>query len=153
MPGLAAFAKATAAWHRKSPSKPRRRRVPGIHVFPWSWRRKTWMAGTSPAMTEEFVTTTSPPRLHLCPQPVDDPLRGWIARGDHEQLFQRRLVRADVLVVQNFRIDQILARPVAVGVGQKIRVLRRDFGPVEIVDQLIGLVNIRRIGRDPEIVE
>jgi hypothetical protein len=29
MPGLAAFAKATAAWHRKSPSKPRRGRVPG----------------------------------------------------------------------------------------------------------------------------
>jgi len=31
--GLAAFAKATAASHRKSPSKPWRRRVPGIQVL------------------------------------------------------------------------------------------------------------------------
>jgi hypothetical protein len=25
--------------------------VPGIHVFLGLWNRKTWMAGTSPAMT------------------------------------------------------------------------------------------------------
>jgi hypothetical protein len=25
--------------------------VPGIHVLAWSGKRKTWMAGTSPAMT------------------------------------------------------------------------------------------------------
>jgi hypothetical protein len=30
MPGLSAFAKATAAWRRKSPSKPQRRRMPAI---------------------------------------------------------------------------------------------------------------------------
>jgi hypothetical protein len=33
MPGLAAFAEATAGLAPKSPSKPRRRRVPGIHVL------------------------------------------------------------------------------------------------------------------------
>jgi hypothetical protein len=27
-------------------------RVPGIHVFLTQTRRKTWMAGTSPAMTK-----------------------------------------------------------------------------------------------------
>jgi hypothetical protein len=26
--------------------------VPGIHVFCLNWASKTWMAGTSPAMTE-----------------------------------------------------------------------------------------------------
>jgi hypothetical protein len=29
--------------------------VPGIHVFSASARRKTWMAGTSPAMTKENI--------------------------------------------------------------------------------------------------
>jgi len=28
--------------------------VPGIHVFAASKKEKTWMAGTSPAMTEEL---------------------------------------------------------------------------------------------------
>src|SRR6266852_8291545 len=111
------------------------------------------MAGTRPAMTEEFVTTTSPPRLHLCPQSVDDPLRGWIASGDHEELFEGRLVRVDVLVIEDFRIDQLLARQIAIGVGEKIRVLCRDLWPVEIVDQLIGLVNVLSIGPDRKIVE
>jgi hypothetical protein len=27
--------------------------VPGIHVL--AWRNKTWMAGTSPAMTKRFL--------------------------------------------------------------------------------------------------
>ena len=27
--------------------------VPGIHVFKFSGESKTWMAGTSPAMTEQ----------------------------------------------------------------------------------------------------
>jgi pimeloyl-ACP methyl ester carboxylesterase len=36
--------------------------VPGIHVFTTAWFRKTWMAGTSPAMTEKktAMTTTLP---------------------------------------------------------------------------------------------
>jgi hypothetical protein len=57
MPGLAAFAKATAAWHRKSPSKPRRRRVPGIHVLAaFKQERRGW-PGRSPAMTENESTS------------------------------------------------------------------------------------------------
>jgi len=28
--------------------------VPGIHVFPYALSNKTWMAGTSPAMTGHF---------------------------------------------------------------------------------------------------
>jgi hypothetical protein len=35
--------------------------VPGIHVF-FSWQPKTWMAGTSPAMTE----CGGLPRRHRC---------------------------------------------------------------------------------------
>src|SRR5581483_9365959 len=51
-----------------------------------------------------------PPRLHLGPEPVDDALGRGIARGDHEQFRERRIIRIDVLVVQNLRIDQLLAR-------------------------------------------
>src|ERR1700686_4220241 len=56
-------------------------------------------------------------RLHLGPEPVDDALGGRIARGDDEQLLQRGLVRIDVLVIENFRIDQFLARQITVGVA------------------------------------
>src|SRR5207248_1064068 len=37
---------------RKSPSKPRRRRVPGIHVLAAFKQVKTWMAGTKPGHDE-----------------------------------------------------------------------------------------------------
>src|SRR3954470_15878919 len=55
-----------------------------------------------------------PPRLHPRPQPVDHPLRGRIARGDDEQPLQHRLVRIHGLVIEDLRIDQLLAGQVAV---------------------------------------
>jgi hypothetical protein len=33
--------------------------MPGIHVFPKAGSEKTWMAGTSPAMTEMAVPRSS----------------------------------------------------------------------------------------------
>jgi hypothetical protein len=39
----------------------------GIHVFIHGWRRKTWMAGTSPAMTS-----------------ASEPLLAWQAGKDYE---------------------------------------------------------------------
>src|SRR6202034_2116123 len=38
--------------------------VPGIHVFDRATRSKTWMAGTSPAMTE-YVSANDPPHCHV----------------------------------------------------------------------------------------
>jgi molybdate transport system regulatory protein len=35
--------------------------VPGIHVFLFWRRHKTWMAGTSPAMTKKYVTESEAP--------------------------------------------------------------------------------------------
>src|ERR1700722_16509374 len=70
---------------------------------------------TPPPQDEE-----SSPRLYPRPQPVDDTLRRRIARGDHEQLFQSRLIGVDVLVIEDFRIDQLLARQIAIGVGQEV---------------------------------
>src|SRR5436305_10133603 len=72
--------------------------------------------------------------LHLGPEPVKDALGGRIARGDHEQLLQCRIIRIDVLVVENFRIDQLLARQIAICVGEKIGIPGRDLGPVQKVD-------------------
>src|SRR5215475_10608477 len=96
-------------------------------------------------LTHRPGTTLSPPRLHPRPQPVDDALRRRIARGDVEQFRKRRLVRIDVLVAQNLRIYQLLARQIAIGIGQKIRIPGGDLGPVELVDQLIGFPKMLRI--------
>ena len=62
-------------------------------------------------------------------------------------------VRIDGLVVEDLGIDQLLARQIAVGIGQEIGILGRDLGPIEIVDQLIGLGDMACIGRDRQIVE
>jgi hypothetical protein len=61
MPGLAAFAKATAAWHRKSPSKPRRGRVPGT-TSSLLLKEKDVDGRDEPAMTETeaFSKTKAP---------------------------------------------------------------------------------------------
>jgi hypothetical protein len=61
MPGLAAFAKATAAWHRKSPSKPRRGRVPGT-TSSLLLKEKDVDGRDEPAMTEDeaFSKTKAP---------------------------------------------------------------------------------------------
>ena len=59
--------------------------------------------------------------------------------------FMRRLVRIDVLVVDDLWLDQLLARQIAVGVGQEVGILRRNLRPIEIVDQLIGLGDVLRI--------
>jgi len=50
--------------------------------------------------------------------------RAWI----HEQLLLHRFVRIDIPVVQDFRVDQLLARQIAVGVGQKIRIFAAISG-------------------------
>src|ERR1700674_2925109 len=100
-----------------------------------------------------LAMTTLASRLHLGPKPVDDTLRCGIARGDHEQFCKRRLVRKDVPVLENPGVDELLARQIAVGVGQKIRVLCGYLGPVEIIDQFVGFGDIPGVGGNREIVE
>src|SRR3954454_19168407 len=59
-------------------------------------------------------------RLYPGPETVDRTLGCRIAGGDHEQLLQHRFIRVDVLVVENFGIDQLLALQISVRVGEKI---------------------------------
>ena len=51
------------------------------------------------------------------------------------------------------RINQLLARQIAVGIGQKIGIFGGYVGPVEIIDQLVGLGDIPGIGGNREIVQ
>src|SRR4030081_1334500 len=118
--------------------------------------RKLLPRGGRPYMTgrtPDVAPTRSLPRLHPGPQPVDDALRRRIAGLDDEQLLLRRLVRIDIFVVEDFEIDQLLARQIAVGIRQKVRIFRRDVRAVEIVDKLIGFRDVLRIRGDREIVE
>src|SRR4029450_10955189 len=66
--------------------------------------RDSWFdASPPPGMTP----SASLPGLHLRPQPVDDPLRRRIAGGDDEQFLLRRLVRIDVLVVEDLWVNRL----------------------------------------------
>src|ERR1700746_1471885 len=93
----------------------------------------------------------SPSGLHLGPEAVDDPLGGRVARGDDEQLCKRRLVRIDVLVVEDPWVDQLLARQISVGVGQKVGIFGGHLRSIEIVDELMGFRHMLGVGRDREI--
>ena len=44
--------------------------VPGIHVFTIHWQKKTWMAGTSPAMTGKSTAMNTPATLPDIPLPA-----------------------------------------------------------------------------------
>src|SRR5689334_22322886 len=79
-------------------------------------RRQRWRRISKISVEAKPNMAMSTPCLHLGPEPVDDALGGRIARGDHEQFCQRGFVRINVLVVENFRVDEFLTSQVAVGV-------------------------------------
>src|SRR5258707_15786627 len=56
------------------------------------------------------------PGFHPRPEPVDNALGSRIARGDHEQLLECRLIRGDVLFLENLWVGQLLACQIALGV-------------------------------------
>ena len=87
------------------------------------------------------------------PQPVHQPLRLRVVRVDGVELAHRRLVRIDGLVVEDRLVDEFLARQIAVGIGDEIRVLRRHLGLLQIVDECVRLGDVPGVLRDREIVE
>src|SRR3954464_4531343 len=70
-----------------------------------------WIPGSRltarPGMTAPLL-----PRLDLGPQPVGEPRDALVARGDHVEVLQRRLVRINRLVVEHALIHQLLAREI-----------------------------------------
>src|SRR5579872_3148262 len=74
MPGLAAFAKASAAERASGPAQPWRRRDPGIH--PYFFDGLPGQARSSPAMTAAMAASGSfPKRKHVKAKPPSDDIK------------------------------------------------------------------------------
>ena len=63
------------------------------------------------------------------------------------------LVRIDRPVLQDRFVDEFLTRQIAVGIGDDIRVLRRHFGLLQIIDEGVRLGDVFGVARDGEVVE
>src|ERR1700759_3896531 len=96
------------------------------------------MAVAAPPLAE----TELPSCLHLSPEPIDDALCRGIARCDDKEFCERCFVGIDILVVENFGGQEFLTCDISISVGQEIGIPRRNLGPVQEIDQLIGFRDI-----------
>src|SRR5215472_4324407 len=87
-----------------------------------------------------------------CPQPVDEALGFLVMGNDRIELRHRCRIWIYGSILQNGFIDQI-ARRIAIGVGHVIRILRRNIGADQKIDQLERFLRIGRILGDRQIVE
>src|SRR5262249_26129114 len=65
----------------------------------------------------------------------------------------RRLIGVDGLILEYVLVDEFLARQVAVGVGDEVRVPGGDLGLLQVIDEFMGFGDVAGVARNGEIVE
>ena len=72
---------------------------------------------------------------------------------DGVELLHHLGVGIDGTVFEHLLVDELLARQIAIGIGDEIRVLRGDLRLLQEIDERVRLGDVPGILRDREIVE
>src|SRR5437763_578681 len=87
-------------------------------------------------------------RLNSNPEPIHQPFDLRIVGIDDVKPAHQGLVRIDGFILEDGSINEFLAGKIAVGIRHEIGVRSRYIGLLQIIDERMRLVRVRRVAGD-----